>query len=120
MFQNFQLFKKRTLQCPHCPKKLATEKILKKHITAHFAAKVHECPMCPEKFTMRNSLVRHIKRHSQIEFQYCEFCDKKFTDFTTLKEHVVAKHTDEVRVGNYYEFYKIENRQNFNQKSKKL
>ncbi|XP_069192246.1 zinc finger protein 154-like isoform X1 [Procambarus clarkii] len=80
--------KKKTHQCPQCPKVFTCPGHVKRHMLVHSGDKPHECPECGKRF---NQLV-HLKTHRMVHaderpFQ-CAECGKKFRERGTIIKHM--------------------------------
>ena len=116
----------KSFQCPSCPRKFFSEKLLfnhtesgicslekrtckvcdkvlsdptrlKKHLLQHGSVKSWKCSQCPKSFTEQRSLKEHQLIHSQERRHPCPHCEKKFVQKNHLRYHLAAFHSGEVK-----------------------
>lgn len=79
--------KKFILQCPICPKILASKSGLYRHIHDH--NKKIKCKFCEKLFGIQSRLKDHIREYHENPRSYvCNICDKKFSRAEHLKVHI--------------------------------
>ncbi|XP_038121068.1 transcription factor grauzone [Culex quinquefasciatus] len=85
-----------TVPCPKCPKILASQGSLKKHLVAlHGDGEQFVCDVCARVFRSKKCLDNHVKLHlgTRIEDKVqCSMCASWFTDQNCLTKHIKRVH----------------------------
>ncbi len=93
-----QLFR---FQCPHCDKMLASNKLLKLHVTQHTGEKAFACDLCDYRAITKSIVNQHkLRMHEgsipdRVQPKHvCEVCGKSFKVRSNLKEHMNTHTSD--------------------------
>lgn len=85
-----------TVPCPKCPKILASQGSLKKHLIAlHGEGEQYVCDVCARVFRSKKCLDNHVKLHlgTRVEDKVqCSMCASWFTDQNCLTKHIKRVH----------------------------
>jgi len=88
-------------ECSKCLKRLASNKLLKLHMTQHTGEKPYSCDFCDYKAITQSVVNQHKMRMHEgsmpdkvLPKHVCEICGKSFKVRSNLKEHM-ASHSDD-------------------------
>ncbi|KAH3768625.1 hypothetical protein DPMN_169845 [Dreissena polymorpha] len=75
--------------CPHCGKKCASERFLRKHLITHGTENLHQCPTCKKCFKTDHYLRTHTLIHTGLKPWSCDQCMASFNRKDKLKRHLL-------------------------------
>ncbi|XP_055609363.1 transcription factor grauzone-like [Uranotaenia lowii] len=85
-----------SVQCPQCPKVLASQGSLKKHLVAmHGDGEQHVCDVCARVFRSKQCFDTHVKGHLGTRLEnkvQCNVCSVWLTDKYCLTKHIRRMH----------------------------
>ena len=79
---------KKLFDCPHCTRKLRSQKNLENHMQQHGQKFI--CEMCGMDFPRKQALKRHIQIHSGEKLFLCHICGKVFGCMSSQQIHILT------------------------------